>query len=92
MKFKFNNKMVFVIILILLIPFVYSYFKREMFVIEDVIKAGNIDDFIDCALFGIQYISVDADYVISKKKDLRCRYSCSNATLASIEISSRPLI
>ena len=32
-------------------------------------KLQNIDDFIDCALFGIQYISVDADYVVSKKKD-----------------------
>jgi hypothetical protein len=32
-------------------------------------KLQSIDDFIDCALFGIQYISVDADYVVSKKKD-----------------------
>jgi hypothetical protein len=32
-------------------------------------KLQNIDDFIDCALFGIQYIAVDADYIVSKKKD-----------------------
>jgi len=50
MKLKFNNKMIFALILIFLVPIVYQlYFKKEMFTDEDIqyiIKAGKLDDFL----------------------------------------------